>query len=325
VVDLLLYGTEPIRDVLSHPNLEIVRGDFRQVDAMVKAMRDVQSVIHLGGIVGDPACQLDEEVTIEVNLMASRMLAEVAKGTGVTRMIFASTCSVYGASDHLLDERSSLNPVSLYASSKLASERVLSELATDQFAPVIVRFGTIYGLSGRIRFDLVVNLLTAKAVMDGEITVFNGEQWRPFVHVDDAARALMSVLEAPVSLVRNEIFNVGSDQQNYRLREVAEMIQRQVPDAKVIDSQVAGDPRNYRVNFQKIHRILGFAPQWTLEEGIAQTIEAIEDGRIVDYRDPKYSNERVLDGSNGDVRDLLRCQNGWALELLKETWPRVSK
>ena len=322
LVDLLLYGTEPIRPLLSHPSLEIVRADFRQVEAMVKAMRDVESVIHLGGIVGDPACDLDEEVTIEVNLMASRMLGEVAKGCGVTRLIFASTCSVYGASDEFLDEHLSLNPVSLYASSKLASERVLGELATDQFAPVILRFGTVYGLSGRTRFDLVVNLLTAKAVMDGEITVFNGDQWRPFLHVDDAARAALTAFEAPLALVRNQIFNVGGTQQNYTLRQVAEIIQSHVPNAKLLDTQVNADKRNYRVRFEKIRRMLGFSPRWTLEEGIRQTIDAIESGRVADYRDAEYSNARALDGSNRDATELLRCQNGWALEMLKETWPR---
>ncbi len=197
LLDLLLFGTEPIADVLDHPNLEIVQADFRQVDEVVAAVRGMDTLIHLGAIVGDPACALDEELTIEVNLMATRMIAEVAKGSGVKRFIFASTCSVYGASDEILDERSALNPVSLYARSKIASEKVLRKMADDRFAPVILRFGTIYGLSGRTRFDLVVNLLAAKALIDKQITVFDGDQWRPFVHVDDAAQAVFKVLEAP--------------------------------------------------------------------------------------------------------------------------------
>ena len=129
LLDLLLYSTEPIQDVLSHPDLEVIQADFRQVDRVVEAMQDVDAVIHLGAIVGDPACALDEELTIEVNLMATRMIAEVAKGSGINRFIFASTCSVYGASDELLDEYSALNPVSLYARSKIASEQVLKNLA----------------------------------------------------------------------------------------------------------------------------------------------------------------------------------------------------
>src|SRR5204863_6972480 len=138
--DLLLYSTEPIQEVLHHPHLEIIQDDFRHVDKVVEAVHDVHAVVHLGAIVGDPACALDEELTIEVNLMATRMIAEVAKGSGVHRFIFASTCSVYGASDEVLDERSALNPVSLYARSKIASEKVLMKMADDRFAPVILRF-----------------------------------------------------------------------------------------------------------------------------------------------------------------------------------------
>ena len=159
--------------------------------------------------------------------MATRMIAEVAKGSGVGRFIFASTCSVYGTSrrwKEILDERSALNPVSLYARSKIACEKVLHKMADDQFAPVIVRFGTVYGLSGRTRFDLVVNLLTAKAVIDHEITVMGGDQWRPFLHVDDAARAVFMALEAAPALVANQVFNVGADDQNYTISQVGEIL-----------------------------------------------------------------------------------------------------
>src|SRR5690606_17258118 len=148
LLDLLLFGEEPIREVISHPNLEIIRADFRQVDKIVQAMRGVHAVIHLGGLVGDPACSVDEELTVDINLTATRVVAEVARGEGVQRFIFASTCSVYGAGEDVLDEDSELNPVSLYARTKLASERVLQSMAGPDFAPVILRFGTIYGLSG---------------------------------------------------------------------------------------------------------------------------------------------------------------------------------
>ena len=203
ILDLLLYGSEPIQDYLDHARLEVVQADFRQIDQVVEAMRGIDAVVHLGAIVGDPACALDEDLTIDVNLMATRMVAEVVKGSGISRFIFASTCSVYGAGDEILDERSALRPVSLYARSKIASERVLVSLAEPGFAPTILRFGTIYGISGRTRFDLVVNLLAAKAVVEGNITVYGGEQWRPFLHVDDAALAILKVLEAPLSMVVN--------------------------------------------------------------------------------------------------------------------------
>lgn len=316
LLDLLIYGTEPIEDLLKYPNLEIMEADFRQIDKVVEAMRDIDAVIHLGAIVGDPACALDEELTIEVNLMATRMIAEVAKGSSVSRFIFASTCSVYGANDILLDERAALNPVSIYARSKIASERVLMSMASDDFAPTILRFGTIYGLSGRTRFDLVVNLLTAKALVDGEITIFGGDQWRPFVHVDDAALAVLNVLEAPMPHVGKEIFNVGSEEQNYTVQQVGEMIGRFVPQAKLISKGADADKRNYKVNFAKIQRLLGFKPLWTLERGIQQVIDAMQNGKVLNYQDARYSNVKFL--SDEGSSHLVRGSNRWAHDLINE-------
>jgi nucleoside-diphosphate-sugar epimerase len=316
LLDLFLYGTEAVRDFLYHPRLEIMRADFRQVDKVVEATKNMDAVIHLGAIVGDPACALDEDLTIEVNLMATRMIAEVAKGSGVSRFIFASTCSVYGASDEVLDEHSELNPVSLYARSKIASERVLMSLSDSNFAPTVLRFGTIYGLSGRTRFDLVINLLTAKAIIEGQITIRGGDQWRPFVHVHDAALAVFKTLEAPFSLVKNQTFNVGSNEQNYTIYQIGEIVNQFAPAAQIVDQGPDADRRNYRVNFNKIHDMLGFEPVWVVEEGVIQVIEAIKSGKIKDYRDPMYSNVKFLGHKRAS---RLALQNGWAEELIKES------
>jgi nucleoside-diphosphate-sugar epimerase len=320
VLDLLLYGTEAIERELDHPRLEVVPADFRHVDDVVDAMRDMDAVIHLGAIVGDPACALDEHLTIEVNLMATRMIAEVAKGSGIRRFIFASTCSVYGASDQILAENSPLNPVSLYARSKIASERVLLKMGNLGFAPTLLRFATIYGLSGRTRFDLVVNLLTAKALVERQITVTGGDQWRPFVHVDDAASAVMAVLEAPLSAVGGQTFNVGCDDQNYTIQQVSEIIHGQVPSARVIETGCSPDPRNYRVSFAKIRAVLNFVPSWTLEAGVRQVLAAIQDGRVKDYRDARHSNVRFL---TEEPSARLCRQDGWVEDLLNETAPAV--
>jgi nucleoside-diphosphate-sugar epimerase len=322
LLDLLIYGTEPIEEALAHPNLEIMQADFRQVDKVVEAMRNIDAVIHLGAIVGDPACALDEELTIEVNLMATRMIAEVAKGSGVSRFIFASTCSVYGANDAMLDERSALNPVSIYARSKIASERVLMSMASSDFGPTLLRFGTIYGLSGRTRFDLVINLLTAKAIVEGKITIFGGDQWRPFVHVDDAALAVMNALESPLSLTGNEVFNVGSDDQNYTIQQVGEMIQRLVPASELISMGSDTDKRNYKVSFDKIRNTLGFKPLWSVEQGVQQVIEAIESGRVTDYQNAKYSNVKFL--SDEGTSRLITRQNRWAHDLINESSSEVA-
>jgi nucleoside-diphosphate-sugar epimerase/sorbitol-specific phosphotransferase system component IIC len=314
LLDLLIFGTEPIQEYLEHPNLTVMQADFRQIDKVVEAVDDVDAVIHLGAIVGDPACAVDDKLTVDINLMATRMIAEVAKGSGVERFIFASTCSVYGASDQMLDERSELNPVSLYARSKIASEKVLFKMANDRFAPVILRFGTIYGLSGRTRFDLVVNLLSAKAVVDKQITVYGGDQWRPFLHVDDAALSLLKVLEAPLGLVQNQIFNVGSNEQNYTIKQIAEIVNEQAPEAEVLMMDSGDDRRNYWVNFNKIHNTLGFSPQWTVAGGVSQVIEAIRSGRVTDYTDARYSNVKFL--TEEGLFRLTRSERDWAIDLL---------
>ena len=319
LLDLLIYGTEPIGDVIDHPNLEIMQADFRQVDKVVEAMRNVDAVVHLGAIVGDPACALDEELTIEVNLMATRMIAEVAKGSNVSRFIFASTCSVYGANPATLDERSTLHPVSIYARSKIASEQVLTSMATSQFGPTSLRFGTIYGLSGRTRFDLVINLLTAKALVEGRITIYGGDQWRPFVHVNDAAEVVLRTLEAPLSLVGNQVFNVGSDEQNYTIQQAGAIIAGLVPGAELVSEGSDTDPRDYKVSFGKLAKTLAFTPRWTIEEGVKQVIDAIQAGRVKDYRDAKYSNVKFL-GDEGASR-LIPRRSGWAHELINESLP----
>ena len=318
LLDLFLYGKEPIRDCYGHPDLEILEGDFRQVEKVVSAMRGSGSVIHLGGIVGDPACALDEQLTIEINLVATRTIAEVAKADNVRRFVFASTCSVYGASDCVLDENSVLNPVSLYARSKIASERVLLQARDQSFSPVILRFGTIFGLSGRTRFDLVVNLLTAKAVFEKRITLYGGDQWRPFVHVDDVSRAIMAVLESPVGRTEGEIFNIGGNNLNYTLRQVGEIIQGMVPKAELLDLGANSDRRNYRVDFTKARRVLGYEPQWKLEQGIAQVIEAIRSGHVTDYTLAKYSNVKFL---NEDKIHVLNKDKGWEKRVLESIAP----
>lgn len=320
LLDRLFYGLDPIRDVVNHPNLEIRQADFRRVDTLVQCMRDVDAVIHLGAIVGDPACALDRDLTIEINLIATRTIAEVAKGYGIRRFIFASTCSVYGASaeNELLTEESALNPVSLYAVTKLASEKVIMEMASDTFSPTCLRFSTIYGLSGRSRFDLVVNLLSAKALVESAITVQGGDQWRPFLHVDDAALSLLHTLEAPLPKVHQQVFNVGSDEQNHTIQQIGEMIQAKVPTAELVNLGQGGDRRDYRADFRKIREDLGFVPRWTISAGIDQVLQSIRNGEVTDYRDAKYSNVKFLTEQQ-NTPDLVNHESSWAYDLVQQT------
>ncbi|MEC8169381.1 MAG: NAD(P)-dependent oxidoreductase [Pseudomonadota bacterium] len=315
VLDILFFGNDPISPFLSHPNFNLIRADFRKIDDLVISMQNCHSVIHLGGLVGDPACAIDENLTTEVNLTSTKILGTIAKAAGVQRFIFASSCSVYGDQDGILDESSDTKPLSLYAKTKIASEKVLQDLASNDFSPVILRFGTVFGLSGRTRFDLVVNLLTAKAFVEKNMTVFGANQNRPFIHVDDAANAIVSSIIQDKDKVHNEIFNIGSDNLNFNLLEVAKLIKLQVPDSEITVEERNEDARNYKVSFEKASNILNFKNNWTLEEGIAQVVETFKQDINIDYQSNRYSN--VLHMSE-EGRDLLGSleYSGWEKDLL---------
>jgi nucleoside-diphosphate-sugar epimerase len=299
VFDALVYGDEAIERFYDHPEFDVVKGDLRDLESVVRALRHADAVVHLGALVGDPACALDEKITLEINLDATRTLALAARGMQLRRMVFASTCSVYGASEAVLDEDSLLDPVSVYARSKMESERLLLDLADEAFAPVVLRFGTFYGLSPRPRFDLVVNMLTAKAVVEGEITVFGGRQWRPFLHVEDGADVLIACLEASADTVSGQVFNIGSDEQNYTLGQIADQIAALVPGAAVVNLPAAEVEANYRVSFAKMRDRLGFQPRHSLADGIREIKRAIEYGVVSDYHDDRYSNLKVLTAPGG--------------------------
>ncbi|MCK5557133.1 MAG: SDR family oxidoreductase, partial [Candidatus Hydrogenedentes bacterium] len=213
ILDRLYFGEKPLGNIINDPNLEFVKGDIRRLEDFPQLLDDVESIVHLAGLANDPSCDLDPEMSLDVNITATRRLAENAKQRGIERFVFSSSCSVYGRGEvDLLGEDSDKKPVSVYAMTKLTAERELTELADDKFVPVILRNATLFGPSPRMRFDLAVNQMVARAVKKGKILVFEGgRQWRPFVHVEDAARACMMCLEAPVDKVRAEVFNVGRD------------------------------------------------------------------------------------------------------------------
>lgn len=315
VLDAMHFGEQTLSAVAQHPNLSLIREDFRCIEALTRAMSGVGSVIHLGGLVGDPACAVDAGLTVDVNVTATKLVGQIAKARGVRRFIFASSCSVYGACDQIMDEQSHFNPQSLYARSKVASEAVLEDLKSEEFAVTCLRFATIYGVSGRMRFDLVVNLLCAKAVLDRNITVYGPQQWRPFVHVDDVAQAIAMTLQAPIGVVAGQAFNVGSDDQNHTLASVAELIRKQVPAARITTDDTFVDTRNYRVSFKKIRSQLGFVPAWSLERGIAQVIETVGSNRVGHYSQAAYSNALYLKERGSKSFNHFKI-TGWENELM---------
>ena len=292
VLDLQLFGLDPLADLLGNKRLEVQKGDFRNIEHVTRALRGMDAVVHLAAIVGDPACAIDETTTIAVNYQAAKMMAQLSRANGISRFVFASTCSVYGAADGkgVISEGGVLNPVSLYATTKIDAEQALLETADEVFQPTLLRFGTAYGLSHRPRFDLVANLFAAKAVTDGEISVFNGHYARPFIHVRDMARACHLCLESPLRLVGNERFNVGDESQNYTISELGQMVASHVPGTNVKEQSDDSDPRSYRVSFEKIRNTLGFQASIDVSEGVLEMVEAVRSGEISDWRDPIYSN-----------------------------------
>jgi nucleoside-diphosphate-sugar epimerase len=305
ILDLMLYGNESIQDLEGIPEFQCYIGDFRHVDKVVEAMDGINTVIHLGAIVGDAACQINPKVTVETNLIATRIIAQIAKAFRVARMVFASTCSVYGASNEKLTEQSSLNPVSLYARTKINAEQILLAMADNGFTPVILRFATIYGISYRPRFDLVVNLLSAMAQAERKITITGGQQWRPFVHVTDVANAIIKVLEAPKELVKGEIFNVGATEENYQIEQVGRIIKHLLPNTDVISQENITDRRNYFVQFDKIKNTLNFTNSRTVSHGIKEISHALQMQKITNYRAPNYNNYLALKSASGGCRDYI--------------------
>lgn len=289
VLDNLIYGQQGIKDLVHNQNFEFQKGDIRDISQVIDAIKDVDAVIHLAAIVGDPACKVNPKETLETNYLATKIITEACKYFQINRFIFASTCSVYGESslpEDKLTEESSLNPVSLYAETKIKCERAILEAVDGNFSPTILRMATLYGLSPNMRFDLAVNLMTAKAIFDKKIIVFGGEQWRPWLHLEDAAQAYIACLEKPIDKIKGEIFNLVSE--NYRVLEVGQIINSFCPEAELEISKETNDRRNYNVCFDKICQALNYQPKKKIADGVDEIRKTIKNGLIKDYRDFKY-------------------------------------
>jgi nucleoside-diphosphate-sugar epimerase len=258
------------------PDIPTVVKDVR--DAGPEDMEGCQAVIHLAGLSNDPLGDYRPELTDSINHRASVRLAELAKAAGVDRFLFASSCSNYGsAGDAFIDENGQFNPVTPYGVSKVDVELAVMHMADDSFSPVFLRASTAYGVSPRLRFDLVVNNLTAWAFTTGRVYLkSDGTPWRPIVHVEDIARAYLAALEAPQEMIHNAAFNVGLTTENYQIRELAEIVQEIVPDCRIEYAPDASpDKRCYRVDCNLIAtRLHGFKPQWTARRGVEQLYAA---------------------------------------------------
>lgn len=297
VLDMLMYGSESVKEFLRNEKYKLIKGDMRNITVLAKALDRIDAVINLAAIVGDPACKLNPSATIETNYLANKILAEACKYHQINRFIFASTCSVYGYGKSVLTEESPLNPLSLYARSKIQSEEGILSLEDENFSPTIFRLATLYGYSSRMRFDLVVNTMVRDAVCKKKVFIHGGgKQWRPLLHVEDAAIAYLKCLEAPIHTVGGEIFNVGSEKQNYQIVNISLVIKKLIPDIRVVKDESLHDSRDYFVSFEKIKTTLNFKPKYDLDYAIFEIRKAMESKKIRDANDSKYYNVEHMKG-----------------------------
>lgn len=292
--DSLKFGGDALYDVMLHPAFEFMKGDVRNADEVAKALEDIDAIAHLAAIVGDPACKKFSEEANQTNWEGSVALFEAAEKAGVKRFVFASTCSNYGKmpdADSFVVETSALNPVSLYAELKVKFEKYLLEERKDsKICSTALRFSTVYGFSPRIRFDLTVNEFTRNATINGEQEIWGAQFWRPYCHVDDLARSVVLVLESADEKVRANVFNVGTTEENYNKGMIIEEVCKVVPNVKVHFVEMNEDPRDYRVNFDKIKNTLGFTITKTVPDGVKEIYRLLSTGIVTDSFAQKFRN-----------------------------------
>ena len=295
ILDSLLHGGHAVSGLYLYDNFNFLRGDIRSEATREEAIADVDAVVHLAAIVGDPACARQPETAREVNLEASLALYQLCQRNGIERFIFSSTCSNYGKMADPFDyvtEDSDLRPVSLYAETKVGVERhLLDTMSPDGPAVTILRFATLFGLAPRMRFDLTVNTFTRDMLLENELQIYGEQFWRPYVHVLDAARAIALVLNSPRDKTEGEVFNVGDTRENYQKGQLASLIQTRTGSrVQIKHVDHAEDPRDYRVSFEKINQKLGFYITRTVSDGVIEIADAINKGVLTDLDDSRYSN-----------------------------------
>ncbi len=296
-IDNLMFGGESLLDVWHNNNFNFINCDINNTEKLDKifSKKKYDGVIHLAAIVGDPACKLYPDLAIKTNWETSKWLIDRSKSSGVSKFIFASTCSNYGKMDDpnaYVDENSNLAPVSLYAELKVKFEKyLLHEIKKNEdFSPTSLRFSTVYGLSSRMRFDLTVNEFTKDLTLGKELVIFGEQFWRPYCHVRDFSNAFITVLNSPFEKVAYNVFNVGDTNENYTKQMIVNEIKKLLPNSKIKYVTKNEDPRDYRVNCDKIKNELGFKISMTVPDGIREIKNVIQNKLIKDPDSQKYYN-----------------------------------
>lgn len=294
VLDSLKFGGDALYEVMLHPNFEFIKGDIRNEKDVDQALAGIDAIAHLAAIVGDPACKKYSDEANETNWIASKNLFEKAEKAGVKRFVFASTCSNYGKManpDDFVTETSELRPVSLYAELKVKFENfLLEEKKNSNICSTALRFSTVYGFSPRIRFDLTVNEFTRNATIKGEQEIWGQQFWRPYCHVDDLARSVVLILKSDEEKVRANVFNVGDTSENYQKGMIMKEVCKVVPNVQVNYVESSEDPRDYRVNFDKIKNELGYTITKKVPDGVKEIYALVKTGIITDPFVQKFRN-----------------------------------
>lgn len=280
ILDRFFFGEDLLEHIRSRPGLEIIKGDIRTVKQDI--FEDIDVVMDLTALSNDPAGELDQQKTLDINYLGRARIAHLAKRAQVKRYILASSCSIYGFQEGILNEESPVNPLTTYAEANYLAEQAVLHLADSNFTVVVLRQATVYGLSYRMRFDLAVNGMTRGCFDSGIINVLrDGSQWRPFVHVRDTSRAFIMAMEADHSKVNQQIFNVGSNDQNIQVLDLAKRVAQGINQPFQMEWYGDPDNRSYQVNFDKISNVLGYSTEMTFEDGSREIFEALRDQRVI--------------------------------------------
>jgi len=290
VLDNLLFGGESIISMLGKTNFQFIKGDVCSSEEVKNSLKNVQAVINLAALVGEHACKPQPKLAWQVNYKGAVDLAKLAKRAGIKRFIFVSTCSNYGISDvrSMADENSPVNPISLYAETKVKAEKEILVLSERNFFPYILRLATVFGLSPRMRFDLLLNELVKDAYVFSKLKVYQPESWRPVVHVNDVSQAIVSCLKLAHIRKNQQIINIGFG--NYQKRQLVSMIKKYLPKTKIDFVQKRSDNRDYRVSFTKMRQILGFKCHISPENGIKELFMALKSGFFFEPQHFRYNN-----------------------------------